>query len=313
MLDLDDVSPLDRPKAEAALRRVRLVAIDDPDSPAFHAAYDLLASFFGAQGELEEREHVADFVRRRVIDYGDGLYGTYHLVTAWEGDALVGVRDCYVDVDRARGVCLVALAHSFVVPAWRRSGLAAVLRSVPLTLARRDPVGGGLPTLVVAEMEPVDPEVPETVVRLIAYGRSGFSVLDPARLRYSQPEFRDLPDARHTGLPLLGVVQTRGVPPGPLPVSLVEAFPRLFYVCHRMFVPAERVDASEAHVLEALSRSDAPVDLLPLPTSAETLDRLAPLVRGAVLPLYPPALRGPDPRCGDPTEELARLRAAWSR
>lgn len=314
LVDLEDLTPLERDRAREVRAHVRLAEIRDPAGPAFHAAYDLLASFFLANGELEPKGALADFVRRRSLDYGSGIDGTYHLIGAWHGEALVGVRDCYVDLDRANGMCLVALAHVIVAPAWRRTGLASMLRAVPVTLARRtlaEQVGRPMRTLVVAEMEPADPADPDTVVRLLAYGRSGFRVIDPVRLPYSQPEFRELPDAAHTGLPLLGVVRTLGVEGDLLPLDLAELFPRLFYLSHRIFLPAARVDASERHVLAALRSSDAPLALLPLPTSRGTLDRLAPLVRGAVLPLYPPALRGPHPTFGDPTTELAEIRRAW--
>jgi hypothetical protein len=295
---------------------LRYETLRDPDGTAFHRAYDLLASFFLDRGELEEREQLATFVRQRTLRYAPGLEGAYHLVGVWDGDELVAARDCYVDFDLREQVCVVALAHTFVVPAWRRTGVAATLRTMPLDLARTaaaERYGHPVPTLVVAEMEPADPDDPDTVVRLVAYGRSGFSVLDPRRVPYSQPEFRDLPDAKHTGIPLLGVVRAENVPSdGSVPERLAAAFPRLFYATHRGFLPAARVDPSEAHVLRHLEQGGAPVPLLPLPTSRDTLHRLAPIVRGAVVPSYPPGLRGPDPRYGDAFDEVARVLAAWA-
>jgi hypothetical protein len=310
-----DLAPADRDKALAARDRLRIAEIRDADGPEFAAAYAMLAGFFLASGELEERSALAAFVRSRTLACGDGIDGTYHLVGAWDGDRLVGVRDCYVYVDRPREVCVVALSHSYVEPDQRRSGLAALFRSLPFTLARdrvRDAIGHPVPTLAIAEMEPADPEDPRTLVRLIAYGRSGFAVMDPRRMPYSQPEFRDLPDAPYTALPLLGVVRTAGLPAGPLPVPLAEALPRLFHQCHRRYLPTDRVDPSERHALAALHTSASPVELLPLPTSRDTLDRLAPLVRGAVLPLYPPHLRGPNPAFGDPADEFRRIQATWA-
>lgn len=316
LLDPADLAPLDRPKAEAALGRLRFEDVRDPDSASFDAAYRLLDAFFGPRGEMEERSAIARFVRERRIPFSPGLEGHYHLVAAWDGDALVGVRDCYVDLDLDAGVCVVALSHSLVVPEHRRTGLAAILRALPVTLARRvvaERAGRPLPTLIAAEMEPVDPENVDTIVRMVAYGRSGFAVLDPARFRYSQPEFRDLPDAAHTGIPLLGVIRPVGIdldPAAPaLPVELAAAYPRLFHGCHRTWLPEGRVGPSHSHCDAHLG--DTPVPLLPLPTDGATLDRLAPLVRGAVLPLYPPNLRGPEPGFGDPAAEMAGVRAAW--
>lgn len=312
-LALEDVAPLERDKALAAHARFRLHEVRDPAEPAFDAAYGMLASYFLDQGELEAREVLADFVRQRVLSYGEGVDGTYHLLTAWEGEALAGVRDCYVDLDRRLGICVVSLSHAYVAPAWRRTGLAALWRALPVGLARsvaRERLGRTLPTLVVAEMDPADPARPETVVRLLAYGRAGFSVFDPQRMRYSQPELRPAGEAAYTALPLLGVVRPVGLPEiGP---EIAQVFPFVFHTTHRMYLPEDRVRPSEAHVLAHLWASPAPVPLLPLPTDSATLARLRPLVRGAVLPLYPPGLRGPDPRHGDPDEELAQIEAGWT-
>jgi hypothetical protein len=315
LVDPADLAPHDRARGLAALGQVRLEEVRDPHGPAFAACYAMLDGFFGPRGEMEERSALETFVAEPVLHYGDGLDGTYHLVGAWHGDELVGVRDCYVDIDRRAGLSVVALAHAFVAPAWRRSGLAALLRTLPVTLGRRvqtERLGAPMPTLVAAEMEPVDPADPDTIVRLLAYGRSGFSVLDPHRFRYSQPDFRCLPGAAHTGIAMLGVVRPLGLPADALPPEVCAAFPTLFHVCHRGYLPASQVDPSEAHALGTLAASSVPVRLLPLPTSRAELTRLAPLVRGAVLPLYPPGLRGPVPAFGDPEAE-ARAVALWGR
>jgi spermidine synthase/GNAT superfamily N-acetyltransferase len=314
LVDPADLPPQGKEAALAALAQVRLEPIRDADSPAFDAAWELLASYFGPLGELEDRETLRGFVRAPRMQYAPGLEGSYHLIAAWEGGALVGVRDCWVDFDHAAGVCVVGLSHSYVVPAWRRRGLATLFRTVPQTLARQEAAARGvaLPTLIVVEMEPADPDDPDTVIRLIAYGRSGFGVLDPARLRYSQVEFRDLLDAAHTAQPMLVLVRTLGLPEGPIPPEIVASFPRIFYATHRGFVPPGRVDPSERTALGALLASPEPVGVLPLPDGPGTLDRLRPLVRSAVLALYPPGLRGERPTIGDPGEELRRIQAAWA-
>lgn len=312
LLDPADLAPLDRAKGVEALRRVRIEEVRDPDGAAFDACFAMLDSFFGPRGEMEERRALQRFVADRVLHYGDHLEGTYHLVGAWSGSELVAVRDCYVDLDRAHSVSIVALSHAFVAPDWRRSGLGALLRAIPVTLARRmqtERLGRPVPTLVAAEMEPVDPDDPATIVRLLAYGRSGFSVLDPQRFRYSQPDLRCPLDAAHTGLPLLGVVRPLGLGGLTLPVEVCAAFPTLFHACHRMYLPASQVDPSANHAFATLASSSDGVALLPLPTDRRSLAPLAPLVRGAVLPLYPPGLRGPDPRFGDPAAEFLRVEA----
>lgn len=309
-----DLPPLDRIKATEAAGRITLREVRDPDSDAFHQGYDMLASYFLPLGELEERSVLAGFIREEPIVCREGTEGTYHFVTAWEGDRLVGVRDCYSDIDHHTRVCLVSLAHAYVAPEHRRSGLAALLRALPITLARRTlarRVGEMWPALVVAEMEPAHPSDPETIVRLLAYGRSGFRVFDPQRMRYSQPEMREIPGAAYTGLPLLAVARAVGI--DPVPPAVAELFPLLFHATHRMYLPAERVDPSEAHALAHLRSSEAPVPLLPLPTDTLTLHHLAPLVRSAVLPLYPGGLRGPSPAIGDPVRELSEILDRFAR
>ncbi len=295
LLDPADLSAADRDKALAAAARLRVAEIRDADSPEFHAAYDLLDGFFGPLGELEDREVLARFVRERVLDYGGGAEGTYHLVGAWDGLRLVGVRDCYVDVDPLLGLSLVALSHSLVVPEWRRSGLAAVFRALPMTLARaahRERYGRRFPTMVAAEMEPVSAEVPESTVRLVAYGKSGFSVLDPERFRYSQPDFRAGAGAAHTGIAMLGVVRGFDLPDDAWPVEVAELYPRLFHACHRSYLDASRVDPSENFAISTLRSSPEPVRLLPLPTGRDNLQHLEPLSRDRVHALYPVGLRG---------------------
>lgn len=302
VLDPRDVPVLDRPKAESALQRFRIQVVDDPTDPAFDAAYSMLHEFFAPRGELEDREALARFTRERVIHYAPGMEGHYRLIVAWDGDDLAGVRDCYVDLDLPNRLCLAALAHTLVAPRFRRTGLAAVFRALPATLAREavaeryeDP--GSVPILIAAEMEPVELDNLDTVVRLLAYGRSGFKVLDPARVPYSQPDFRDDVVSREgrTGIPLLAVVRWLDHPEAThVPVALAAAFPRLFHVCHRLYLPAWRVDPSEAHALAAIFSSADDVPLLALPTSPGHLESLAPLMREAVLRCYPPVLCGPE-------------------
>ncbi|MSQ02902.1 MAG: hypothetical protein EXR71_13580 [Myxococcales bacterium] len=314
-LDPADLAPLDQDKARASLSGLRIEEVRDPGGADFAACYSMLDGFFGPRGEMEDRSALERFVAERLIVYGEALEGTYHLVGIWKNDELVAVRDCYVDLDRRQGFSIVALSHAYIAPAWRRSGIGAILRAIPVTLARSvqtERLGGVVPTLVSAEMEPVDPANPDTIVRLIAYGRSGFSVLDPRRFRYSQPDFRCLPEARHTGIALLGVVRPMGIPGRALPVALCAAFPTLFHACHRMYLPATQVDPSSQHAFATLGASPDPVALLPLPTSRADLSSLRPLVRGAVLPLYPPGLWGAEPDFGDAGEEYARV-AAWGR
>src|SRR2546427_237646 len=82
--------------------------------------------------------------------------------------ARAGVRDCHVTVDVARRECIVYLAHTLVMPAFRRGGLASLFRAAPLTLARRAIAAAELDSadiLLAAEMEPADRGAVDTLVR----------------------------------------------------------------------------------------------------------------------------------------------------
>lgn len=318
MIDPADLSPLDAAKARDALVRFRLEVVGSSQSSSFDAGYDMLDSFFGPLGELEDRAALADFVDAGLIPYTETAEGHYRMILAWDGDRLAGVRDFYVDLEREQRLSVIALSHAYVAPEYRRTGLAALFRAAPSTLGRevlgRVFPGLNVPCMVTAEMEPADPDHPETIVRLIAYGRSGFSVLDPRWMRYSQPDFRDVVGLGfgHTALPLLGVVRRLDDPrSATAPKALAAAFPQLFHVCHRMYLPRWRVDPSESYALSTLEGAPDDIALLPLPTGPENLDRLRPLLRGAILPLYPTGLRGPAEGWVDPETSWTQLRRAW--
>lgn len=316
-LDLADVALPDREKVRFALPRYRLEIVRDPASAGFLAAWDALDTFFGPRGELEDRTALEGFVRDGLLPYEDGMYGHYRLIVAWDGDQFAGVRDCYVDFDPVAKLCVVALSHSWVAPDHRRSGLAAIFRALPVTLARgiiqEDPTVADFPVLVIAEMEPVTPADPNSVVRLVAYGRSGFSVMDPQRIPYSQPDFRQTPASPFNSIPLLGVVRWVGNEAATaLPPYMAAGLPRLFHQAHRKYLPRDRVDPLEVHAMRTLSRQSTDVALLPLPTTTKDLDVLAPLVQSAVLAAYPPMLRGEAPELGNAAEELAAVVARWS-
>lgn len=293
ILDLADVAPADLPKVAAAAGMYRLECLDSV-GPSFDRAYAMLDGYFGPRGELETKDTLAGFVRAGVLDYGGGMEGHYRMVLAWEGDTLVGVRDCYADIDHDAGVCIMALSHSYVVPECRRTGLAALLRAMPATLGREVTARACVrppEILLAAEMEPVDLADPASIIRLIAYGRSGFSILEPTRLPYTQPDFREPPPT--LGIPLMPVVRWTGrESAASVPVHVAAAFPRLFHACHRHYLDPARVDPCEVHALRTITRSPADVPLLPMPRALDDAERIAPLLKDRVHAAYPPRLRG---------------------
>lgn len=294
------VDPIDLHAAEGvlrfeeALRRFTAEEVLDPASPEFEAAWRLLDDYFGPRNEIEQRPALERWLRDPIED--GPIRCRYHLVT-WKDEAgnLAGARDGFVATDVEAGRCVVLLSHSYVAPAYRRGGLAALLRTAPATLARQDLIARGLdprstPTLLVAEMEPVEPEVQDTVVRLFAYAKAGYRALLPAAMPYYQPDFRDLATlgvpAHH--VPMLLMVRRiddrscRSLPPE-LAASIIHHLARI----HSRAVRESDIAEATAHALGGLAAWSREVPLLDLPQRGAQAARLVPLLRANMQPLYP--------------------------
>lgn len=238
-----------------SLRRV--TSASDPD---FEVAFAALEAEFAPRGELERRE---------VIERWLAEADTYRLLVARADDgAFAGVRDFHV-IDH-----VIYLAHVLVLPPYRRSGLGALLRRAPLE-------GAADGTLVAAEMEPPSLEDPASLVRLVAYGRDGFKVIDPRVLHYRQPDFRQLRDGEVARpIPLLAVVKVLGQKGAKaIPVTLARAFVTHLYRVFGTHVRKEHLAALEAETLAPLEGLTE-LALLPLPHRVED--------RAAFLPLEVP-------------------------
>ena len=272
----------------------------------FSEAYAALAAEFGPRGELERREVIAGWLDEGAAPPANGLHRTYHLLVARDekGD-LAGVRDCHVVLDRT-GVAVVYLAHALVLAPYRRMGLGALLRRVPIEIGRAAIAEAGLAAsqvdlLLAAEMEPVSLDDEATIIRLRAYGKDGFAAIAPAALPYFQPDFRDL-DALDAldgksdeprPIPLLAVVRFIGHEDAvSLPARLARAFVTHLYAVFATHVRRDHLEslaAATLAVLDAFPHADVP--LLPLPRSADDVSRLEALSRDAVRRAHPQELR----------------------
>ncbi|HEX2573827.1 MAG TPA: hypothetical protein VH877_30040 [Polyangia bacterium] len=282
---------VDDEKARAACGRFSVARVCTSHGAAFAEAYGALEAEFGVRGELERHAVIAGWVdgMRRVEQ---GEFGhEYHLLMARdERGALAGVRDCHVIVDRSAALAVAYLAHVLVLPAYRRAGLAALLRAVPLALAQRALAAHGLDAgraevLLAAEMEPAERQAPETRVRLVAYGRAGFRVLEPAWVPYLQPDFRDpVSRAAPEPLPFLLLVRWPGYEQETaLPAHLAAAVVRHLYAVFATHCRAEELGSLLTGTLSRLARAGDRVPLLELPRSLDDEERLAPLWRETVL------------------------------
>ena len=299
-----DRHPGERGLGDAA-ERYALEEVTGP-GPAFDAAWRALDGFFGPRNEIERRDVLERWLTDPVTD--GPIRVRYHLVVARAADgSLAGARDCFVTLDGER--CVVLLSHSLVEPAHRRTGLAGLLRTAPAALARRAVADGGMPRetpiLLVAEMEPVDPADPGSLVRLLAYGRAGYVAVPPAAMPYCQPDFRDLDALGEDQRPIPMVLVARWLDHegAAIPAAHVEGIVRGFRAIHLRACRRADLDALLGRALAALGAyPHDPVPVLPLAGPAAEI--LEPLLKSRVLLNYPPAWRGLVP---DADADLAAL------
>jgi 4-aminobutyrate aminotransferase / (S)-3-amino-2-methylpropionate transaminase len=304
-------SRIDEALSRFTLRR----AVGEAD---FALAYGELLREFGPQDEIEREETLrAWYAAGSLSPPDEPIKAHYHLLMAFDGDGrLAGVRDCFTTVDVAARRAVVLLSHSLVLPAWRRTGLAALLRTAPVTLANdalREACGGG-EVLLAAEMEMVQAKDRASVIRLLAYSKAGYRVIPPHILPYAQPDFTDFTrsSADPKPLPFLALIRQVGEEERTtVSRERVAAVVRHLQAIHRCHCrPADLVPIA-ANALAGLDR--APGDALPLlslPVRPRGGRLFAPLLRPTVLPLYPQAWWSGE-TLADPEVELNELLEAW--
>ncbi len=121
------------------------------------------------------------------------------------------------------------------------------------------------PVTLIGEMEHFDPTRSATLVRLTAYEKAGFKKVDPSRVSYLQPDFRDPAE----------IDLSSG--PQPLPLTLMlrrigleaEDFVRGAEILHNVkalykMYAAEFRSADMHQVYESLKAYPAPTDHIPL-------------------------------------------------
>lgn len=188
-----DLAPGDRGVLAADWTDFTVDAVRSREDPAFEEGYRRLWTEFGPKGEMESRDVIAARLawdpRRPEVDCAL----LYEMLVVRRRGEVVAVRDHTAILGRGAAVVVVHLSHVLVEPALRGSGLASWLRALPVTTARRCATlaaGGDVPVTLVAEMERDDGVTPAVVRRLRSYAKAGFSLVDPTRLDYHQPDFR---------------------------------------------------------------------------------------------------------------------------
>ena len=331
-LDPDDAAPEERgARMDEAMRRFTIRQITAPDTE-FNAAYDVLHEEFGARGEIEERSLLAHEMLHAPDESNGSI--SYELLTFYDGDTLAGVRDVFTCVLPDRSGVLVLLSHSLILPPWRRSGLGGLIRAAPVRIARQQGMAADIPgggrVVLMAEMDPIDPVVEATVVRYLAYCRSGFFVIPSEEILYFQPDFSDWKRegrSRH-GLPMtmvLRVVEAAGgsaVDPvtdpaiggsDTLPAALMRQIYTAVNAIHERHYP-ECVAERRAITGERLE-ADRPYQTIRV--RRDRLREAAPLLRAEMLPRFmaqtdPPQPDTPPPNTDTPRKDLDRLLSDWN-
>jgi len=210
-----DLAPGDAKSIDLATEELEVARIQSRQDPLFATAYERLWGEFGAQHEMEQQEVIA-----RRLDWHPGLaigdcWLRYEMILVRRGGEFVAVRDHTAVVACREGAAhaVVHLSHVLVEPAWRRTGLTGWLRAWPVQAARACLATSGQSAnsaiTLVAEMEHPDERFPNREIRLKAYEKAGFKKMDPAVVKYFQPDFRPPAEIDASG------------GPRPLPFSLI--------------------------------------------------------------------------------------------
>lgn len=297
-----DIPPGENPdKVQAALERFQLEEVHTDE--AFELGYDTLVVQFGPINEIERREVLRNWFQHKSLTPPDqNIRAFYHMSLFWDGQTLAAVRDDFGVVDRQTGHVVAFLSHSLVLPAYRRSGVAALLRALPAVHARQDAAALGIEATEVsllAEMEMFEPHREESLVRLFSYGRAGFRAVAPWHLPYAQPDFRDLETLGIDAQPVPMMILVRQV--GEESRMTIE--PRrartlldALAAIHHVTVDAAQIHAMHRNVSHRLDPNGGLVPLIdPTPVGHSTTS-LEPLTRTRLTHLYPRTWLGEDLR-----------------
>ncbi len=205
----EDLSPGDQHFANLDWSELALEVIDRADHPSLAEAYTRLEREFKSRNEVETLAVLEKRLSwRPEVATPGGLHLAYEILVVRRAGRLVAVRDHsaivrgpnhpterrpQADTTGAPVPALVHLSHVIVEPELRGGGLAAWLRALPLGLARhcaRAAKSGTDAVVLLAEMDPLDPNDPASVRRLRSYERAGFRKVEPATIEFCQPDFR---------------------------------------------------------------------------------------------------------------------------
>ena len=191
----EHLAPGDTKSLQGDWSGLELHTIRSTADPFFEAAFGALWKEFGEAGEMEQAGVIAERMKwhpSQMLDEAALLYAMQLITRHGE---FVAVRDHTAILLANEPGAIVHLAHNLVAPAWRRSGIAGWLRALPVSTALEALVAAGrpidAPITLVGEMEHFNPSHAATGIRLTAYEKAGYKMVDPELVDYWQPDFRD--------------------------------------------------------------------------------------------------------------------------
>jgi len=191
----EHLAPGDAKSLEGDWAGMELHRITSAEDHFFEMAFGALCAEFGDAGEMEQASVIARRLQWLPEQLINGASMQYALQLVTHAGEFVAVRDHTVIILESEPRAVVHLSHNLVAPEWRRSGIAGWMRALPVATAMdslqslRLPITS--PITLIGEMEHFDPTRSATLVRLTAYEKAGFKMVDPSRVSYLQPDFRD--------------------------------------------------------------------------------------------------------------------------
>lgn len=233
-MDPRDLAPGDLTPPVGLPSGIELCLVESPADPLFEQAYQLLEAEFSRSNEIETREVLMDRMSWQA-DPSDqeGFVMGYQLLLLKVAGEIAAVRDHSAIV--SQGEVTVHLSHVLVLPRWRRSGLATILRTLPISFAKSVAARSGAPDApitLICEMDLYEPQSSSNQIRRSSYAKAGFLSI-PTGHGYIQPDFRSQ-----------SLIDLD--PNGPRPVELDLLFRR---VCHE-----HETEISRAELLVHISR-----------------------------------------------------------
>lgn len=266
------LAPGDTKSLQGDWSGMELHTIRSAEDPLFETAFSALWEEFGSAGEMEQATVIANRMKWHPSRTRDGAALLYAMQLVTRHGEFVAVRDHTAILLEGETGAVVHLSHNLVAPAWRRSGIAGWLRALPLATAHEALAAAGRaagePVSMVGEMEHFNSLHAATEIRLTAYEKAGYKMVDPAVIDYRQPDFRDL--------------QTIDRENGPQPVPLCLMLRRIGRE-HEEFVSGAEVRRSVNALYKMYGRGFRKQDMRAV---LETLENYPP--PHALIPLLPP-------------------------